>query len=68
MIGERNCVAVLVDGKLTERTSHQDVPLSLEVHMDRVKHRNICVRADLSPESDLTADDGRKAATPESLR
>jgi hypothetical protein len=66
--GERNHVAVFVDGKLTQKTISQDVPLSLEVYIDGVKCRNICVRADPFPEPDLPADGGKKAATPEPLR
>ncbi len=51
MPGERNHVTVFVDGKLFAKTSHQDVPLSLEVYIDDVKYRIICVRADLLPEN-----------------
>jgi len=51
MPGERNHVTVWLDGKLFAKTSHQDVPLSLEVYIDEVKYRIICVRADLLPES-----------------
>ena len=46
MAGERNQVSVFVDGKPFAKTSHQDVPISLEVHIDEVKYRIICVRAD----------------------
>jgi hypothetical protein len=45
--GERNQVSVSVDGKPFAKTSHQDVPISLEVHIDEVKYRIICVRMDL---------------------
>ena len=47
MAGERNQVSVSVDGKPFAKTSHQDVPISLEVHIDDVKYRIICVRMDL---------------------
>jgi hypothetical protein len=47
MAGERNQVSVFVDGKPFAKTSHQDVPISLEVHIDEVKYRIICVRIDL---------------------
>lgn len=47
MAGERNHVSVFVDGKPFAKTSHQDVPISLEVHIDDVKYRIICVRVDL---------------------
>jgi hypothetical protein len=50
MAGERNQVTVLVDGKRFAKTSHQDVPLSLEVYIDDVKYRIICVRQDPLPE------------------
>ena len=50
MAGERNQVTVLVDGKRFAKTSHQDVPLSLEVYIDDVKYRIICVRGDLVPD------------------
>ena len=46
MTGERNHVTVFVDGKPFAKTSHQDVPLSLEVYIDDVKYRIICVRID----------------------
>jgi hypothetical protein len=44
MFGERNRVTVLLDGKPFARTSHQDVPLYVEVHIDDEKYRIICVR------------------------
>jgi hypothetical protein len=47
MAGERNQVSVFVDGKPFAKTSHQDVPISLEVHIDEIKYRIICVRMDL---------------------
>jgi len=47
MAGERNQVSVFVDGKPFAKTSHQDVPISLEVHIDEIKYRIICVRIDL---------------------
>ncbi len=46
MVGERNQVSVFVDGKPLAKTSHQDVPISLEVHIDGIKYRIICTRAD----------------------
>ncbi|HEX9135851.1 MAG TPA: hypothetical protein VF905_02760, partial [Nitrospirota bacterium] len=53
MAGERNHVTVFVDGKPYVKTSHQAVPLSLEVYIDGVKYRIICVRADPFPEPDI---------------
>ncbi len=58
MPGERNHVTVFVDGKPFAKTSHQDVPLSLEVYIDDVKYRIICVRTDPMP---LNAAPGRNA-------
>jgi hypothetical protein len=55
MAGERNQVTVLVDGKPFAKTSHQDVPLSVEVYIDDVKYRIICVRQDPLPEDVPTA-------------
>lgn len=46
MTGERNQVTVFLDGKPHVKTSHQDVPLYLEVHVDNEKYRIICVRVD----------------------
>ncbi len=46
MPGERNQVTVLLDGKPYVKTSHQDVPIYLEVHVDSDKYRIICVRVD----------------------
>jgi hypothetical protein len=46
MAGERNHVTVFLDGKPFAKTSHQDVPLSLEVYIDEMKYRIICVRVD----------------------
>ncbi len=43
--GERNHVSVFLDGKPLVKTSHQDVPLYLEVHVDETRYRIICVRA-----------------------
>lgn len=48
MTGERNHVSVFLDGKPYAKTSHQDVPLYLEVHVDNEKYRIICVRVDES--------------------
>jgi hypothetical protein len=42
--GERNHVSVFLDNKPLVKTSHQDVPLYLEVHVDETKYRVICVR------------------------
>jgi hypothetical protein len=42
--GERNHVTVFLDGKPLAKTSHQDLPLYLEVHVDDVKYRIICQR------------------------
>lgn len=55
MAGERNQVTVLVVGKRFAKTSHQDVPLSLEVYVDDVKCRIISVRQDTLPEDIPTA-------------
>jgi hypothetical protein len=43
--GERNQVTVFLDDKPLAKTSHQDVPLYLEVYVDEAKYRIICVRA-----------------------
>ena len=50
--GERNHVSVFLDGKPLAKTSHQDVPLYLEVHVDDEKYRVICVRHDLPEEAE----------------
>jgi hypothetical protein len=42
--GERYHVSVFVNGKPYAKTSHQDLPLYLEVHVDNVKYRIICQR------------------------
>jgi hypothetical protein len=47
MAGERDHVSVFLDGKPYAKTSHQDVPIYLEVHVDDVKYRIICVRPDV---------------------
>jgi hypothetical protein len=44
MAGERNHVSVSLDGKPYAKTSHQDLPLYLEVNIDDVKYRIICTR------------------------
>jgi hypothetical protein len=44
LAGERNHVSVFLDGKPFAKTSHQDLPLYLEVHIDDEKYRIICVR------------------------
>jgi hypothetical protein len=46
MAGERDHVSVFLDGKPYAKTSHQDVPIYLEVHVDDVKYRIICMRHD----------------------
>jgi hypothetical protein len=46
MAGARDHVTVFLDGKPYAKTSHQDVPIYLEVHVDDVKYRIICVHAD----------------------
>ena len=55
-------------GNLHNKTIQQDVPLSLEVYIDGVKYRIICVRADPFPKLDMPAGKGKKAAQPEPLR
>ena len=62
MAGERNHVTVFVDGKPFAKTSHQDVPLSLEVYIDEAKYRIICVRVDPFPKLDLPA--GKETPAP----
>ncbi len=44
MAGERNHVSIFLDGKPYAKTSHQDVPLYVEVTIDDMKYRIICVR------------------------
>jgi hypothetical protein len=44
LAGEREHVSIFLDGKPYAKTSHQDVPLYLEVHIDDKKYRVICVR------------------------
>lgn len=46
MQGERSHVSVFLDGKPLAKTSHQDLPLYLEVHVDDEKYRIICTRSD----------------------
>ena len=46
LAGERNHVSVFLDGKPYAKTSHQDLPLYFEVHIDDEKYRIICVRSD----------------------
>jgi len=67
MAGERNQVTVLVDGKRFAKTSHQDVPLSLEVYIDDVKYRIICVRQDPLPE-DIPAAQRKVEKNPDQVR
>lgn len=62
LAGERNHVSVFLDGKPFAKTSHQDLPLYLEVHVDNEKYRIICTREDLSPEPDRPAGEGKQAA------
>ncbi len=63
MAGERDQVTVLVDGKRFAKTNHQDVPFSLEVYIDDVKYRIICVRVDV-PEEATPAHEGTKTHNP----
>ena len=63
MEGERSHVSVFVDGKPYAKTSHQDLPLYLEVHLDKVKYRIICTRPD-SGDRESGAADNRVAAAP----
>jgi hypothetical protein len=42
LAGERNHVSVFLDGKPYAKTSHQDLPVYLEVTIDDVKYRIIC--------------------------
>ena len=44
LAGEREHVSIFLDGKPYAKTSHQDVPLYFEVHIDGEKYRVICVR------------------------
>jgi hypothetical protein len=44
LAGERVQSSVFLDGKPYAKTSHQDLPLYLEVHIDEVKYRVICIR------------------------
>lgn len=44
LAGERDHVSVFLDGKPLAKTSHQDLPIYLEVHVDEVKYRIICQR------------------------
>jgi hypothetical protein len=60
MDGERNQVSVFLDGKPYAKTSHQDVPLYLEVHIDNEKYRIICVRVDESEIVPLEPERGNK--------
>jgi len=46
LVGERNHVSIFLDGKPYAKTSHQDVPLYLEVHIDDEQYRIICIRED----------------------
>ncbi len=67
MSGERNQVTVLMDGKRFAKTGHQDVPLSLEVYVDDVKYRIICVRQDPLPE-DISSAQQKGEKNPDRVR
>lgn len=60
--GERNHVSVFLDGKPLAKTSHQDVPIYLEVHVDNEKYRVICVRVDevRAPEENIAGKESKK--------
>jgi hypothetical protein len=68
MPGERNNVTVFVDGKPFAKTSHQDVPLYLEVHIDDAKYRIICVRADPWPEARGLVGNEKQGTSPHPAR
>ncbi len=68
MAGERNHVSVYLDGKPYAKTSHQDLPLYLEVNIDDVKYRIICIRADVIEESGIAPGTGRERNPPVSPR
>ncbi len=65
--GERNNVYISVDGKPYAKTSHQDVPLYVEVTIDGVKYRIICLRSDLVDVSSETGTE-KKHTPPVSSR
>ncbi len=50
--GERQNISVFLDGKPLAKTGHQDLPAYLEVHVDGVKYRVICLRIDFVPLTD----------------
>ncbi len=52
MAGERHHVSAFLDGKPLAKTSHQDVPLYLEVHVDNEKYRIICTRGSEAAQSE----------------
>jgi hypothetical protein len=60
LVGERNHVSVFLDGKPYAKTSHQDLPLYLEVTIDDVKYRIICIRTDLPPEQNASKGPGKE--------
>ena len=62
LVGERNHVSVFLEGKPYAKTSHQDLPLYLEVYVDNEKYRIVCTRADVSPEPERPAGEGKRAA------
>ncbi len=69
MQGERNHVSVFLDGKPLAKTSHQDVPVYLEVHVDGEKYRIICTRGAedevVSEQSATKAETGTSAGSAE---
>jgi hypothetical protein len=56
LAGERNHVSVFVEGKPLAKTSHQDLPLYLEIHVDQQKYRIICTRNEVGPERGAPGD------------
>ncbi len=56
-----------MDGKRFAKTGHQDVPLSLEVYVDDVKYRIICVRQDPLPE-DISSAQQKGEKNPDRVR
>jgi hypothetical protein len=65
MPGERHQVSVFLDGKPFVKTSHQDVPLYLEVHVDNKRYRIICVRVDEREINPVGPRDDRNKEEPE---
>ena len=64
MSGERNQVSVFLDGKPYAKTSHQDLPLYLEVNIEDVKYRIICIRPDVFEESSVATGTGKERNPP----